>query len=50
MMDAVKPPGPLKQTGIADASWRAFKQQCLLYIAAAGVDWRADEPLPAQKQ
>ncbi len=42
-MNAVKPPGPLKLTGNVDASWRAFKQQFLLCIAAVGVDRRADE-------
>lgn len=42
MMDAVKPPGPLKLTGNVDASWRAFKQQFLLFIAAVGADRRAD--------
>lgn len=43
MMDAVKPPSPLKMTGNVDANWRAFKQQFQLYIAAVGVDRRADE-------
>lgn len=33
MMEAVKPPGPLKLTGNVDAS----------YIAAVGVDQRADK-------
>lgn len=42
-MDAVKPPGPLKLTVNVDASWRALKQQLLLYIAAVGVDPQADE-------
>lgn len=42
-MDAIKPPSPLKLTGNVDASWRTFKQQFKLYIAAVGVDRRADE-------
>ncbi|GAA6098905.1 uncharacterized protein K02A2.6-like [Tachysurus ichikawai] len=42
-MDAVKPPTPLKMTGNVDANWRNFKQQFQLYIAAVGVDRRAEE-------
>lgn len=42
-MDAVKPPGPLKLTGNVDANWRTFKQHFQLYIAAVGVDQRAEE-------
>lgn len=42
-MDAVKPPTPLKMTGNVDANWRTFKQQFQLYIAAVGVDRRAEE-------
>ncbi len=42
-MDTVKPPGPLKLTGNVDANWRTFKQHFQLYIAAVGVDQRAEE-------
>ena len=40
-MDAMKTPNPLKLK--LEGSWRAFKQQFLLYIAAVWVDQRADE-------
>ena len=36
-IDSIKPPGTLKLTGNLNATWKTFKQQFELYLAAIGV-------------